>query len=273
LQMPNPFQIRGPERELASAPILRSASSRSWRDDAGVLLLRLVLGITMVWAGLGKFHSGQFTEDQAAYLESAGVRGLVATPGIAPIRDRYDKGDVRTDSVRALNLHALTLILYACANPKAGGEYVGPNRHGTSHITAAIDETGATRRILPRVLGIGSVPVVLAWSASLIQLVGGACVLLGVFTRPACVAIAVVIIGATWMTQIGPYAVGGAPGGWLGFMPPIEDGLHPHGWKTVLWQWGLITNAAAIYLIGGGRFGVRLKQAVQKNERSEQVFM
>ena len=240
-------------QHAGSVPLPQGSTQASrWRESVAVLVLRLILGTTMLWAGLGKFQHGQFTTEQAEYLKSAGVTALVPTPGVQPNHDRHFQGELPADSVRGLNVHYVTLITYACAQPHKGSAVLAPNRHGTQHISAGI-KSEADRNILPGLFGAGSMPVVLAWSASIIQLVGGVFLILGACTRTSCVLVATVMIGASWMTQIGPYTVGGAQGGWMGFLPPLEEGLHPHGWKTVLWQWGLIANAFTLALLGAGR--------------------
>jgi uncharacterized membrane protein YphA (DoxX/SURF4 family) len=91
----------------------------------------------------------------------------------------------------------------------------------------------------------------LGWSVSLIQFGGGVGMLLGLFSRSLGVGLCFAMLGATWMTQVGPILAGGAPGS-FGFLPPHEE-WHPHGWKTVLWQAALAAMGASIALTGPGR--------------------
>ncbi len=112
---------------------------------------------------------------------------------------------------------------------------------------APAEKPGMT--LWPARLSTGSIPVYLAWSVALTELVGGAAIFVGLLTRLAALGQAGVMLGAMWLTQIGPAIQGG--NALLGFLPnkPIFD---VPSWMPLLWQFALLLMAVGLFFAGPG---------------------
>jgi len=96
-------------------------------------------------------------------------------------------------------------------------------------------------------------PNVLAWSVALTELIGGVLMLVGLFTRLGALGLASVMVGAMWLTQIGPAMQSGDTV--LGFLPnyPAFD---PGAWMPLMWQFSLLAASLAVFLLGSGAIGI-----------------
>ena len=108
----------------------------------------------------------------------------------------------------------------------------------------------------PSGLDNGSLPVVIAWVAAILELVCGAALLTGFFTRMASLPLIGTMLTAMWLTQIGPAiqmdtAV-------LGFLPQGVFDMGPGGpvYAVLLWQFALAAMGFAMLLIGPGCFSI-----------------
>ena len=114
-------------------------------------------------------------------------------------------------------------------------------------------ESGGTMSLWPARLGDGSWPVYLAWAVAITELAGGLCVLLGLLTRLAALGLAGVMIGAMWLTEIGPAIQRGHAV--LGFLPDYAafDGMK---WQPLMMQFALCAAALALAFCGPGRLSL-----------------
>lgn len=262
-------------------------------------LLRLALGVTFIWAGMGKIAADiHVSGSKAARLANWGVltpdtggsnvpadsttspqgrptpketgegphtpsTGLpqtrVASAGerhvphvIRPAAfagDNYSAADFPTE-VTARRVYGIALMLHAAANPRQ-------NDDGKTPIP-----------LWPAFAAQGKIPVYLAWAVALVELAGGGLLLVGLLTRLAAVGIAGTMLGAVWLSEIGPAIQNGTT--ILGFIPEhpgaYDVALAPAGYVTLLWQLGLLAMALAVALLGPG--GLSLDGAMGKKPAS-----
>ncbi len=115
---------------------------------------------------------------------------------------------------------------------------------------------GSVGSYWPSWLSGGSWPVVLAWAAGLTELVAGAFVLLGIFTRFSAFALVCVMLCAMWLTELGPAIQAGKTFFYL--VPSREEGelFSVVVWQRWMWQFALICSAAALVLLGPGPLSI-----------------
>ncbi|MBL0870116.1 MAG: DoxX family membrane protein [Phycisphaerales bacterium] len=115
---------------------------------------------------------------------------------------------------------------------------------------------GSSGTFWPSWLSGGSWPVVLAWAAGLTELVAGAFVLLGIFTRFSAFALVCVMLTAMWLTELGPAIQAGKTFFYL--VPSREEGefFSVVVWQRWMWQFALICSAAALVLLGPGPLSI-----------------
>lgn len=91
-------------------------------------------------------------------------------------------------------------------------------------------------------------PVAFAWAATLTELIGGALLVIGLFTRLSALGISFTMLVAMWLTQIGPaIQVGGAT---LGFLPAYK--AFDPAWMPLMFQFSLFAAASAVLFLGAG---------------------
>lgn len=235
------------------------------------IFLRLCLGITFVWAGLGKvMNESAVSGDAAAVLANMGVIAPpgkptsmgprdamptlmsltgpqdqpkepapkepaatppVSTPAPAASTPHYTAADF-PEPVKIKNVHFITIMV-------ANATVVPMNDKGEP----------AKTRLLPAALGQPPWPVVLAWGAAITELVGGAMILVGLFTRFWALGLAVVMGVAMWLTQFGPAIQAGTTQ--LLFLPayPAKD---LQAWMPLFWQFSLFCSAMGVLCLGAG---------------------
>lgn len=249
------------------------------RDRVGLnvppLLLRLMLGIIFLWAGLGKISEYyDVSGESAAMLANMGVivppapspkleiprptetkppetkpaepkppepapgkaSGAAGAATIVPVAQPKSGAATRqftaTDfpsPVRVRRLFGLALLLHGAANPEAG-----------------------KTPLWPAGLATGSMPVYLAWSVAVTELAAGVFVLVGLLTRLSALGIAGVMLGAMWLTEIGPaIQTGKAVLGFLPDYPPFDP-----QWQSLLFQVSLCMAALALAFCGPGRLSL-----------------
>ncbi len=91
-------------------------------------------------------------------------------------------------------------------------------------------------------------PVVLAWAATLTELIGGALLVIGLFTRLSALGISFTMLVAMWLTQIGPAIQSGNTT--LGFLPAYP--AYSPDWMTLSFQFALFAAATAVLFLGPG---------------------
>ncbi len=248
------------------------------RPGISLFLLRLALGITFLWAGLGKvLLEDSVRGEQAAMLAKMGVIKVGAPsgkekpaskpapksdqrpaesparpvpkepgPGVPPALvavDRVQDQDLRPsdfpDPVRVTRVNMLAVVIARSANP-------------------GLDDAGASRMILwPPAMATGRWPVYLAWTVALTELLGGLCLLVGLGTRVFAFLLAGTMIGAMWLTEIGPAIQNGNT--FLGFLPRypgLEAAPSPDGYMTILWQFLILCTLLTLLAQGAGRISL-----------------
>lgn len=142
------------------------------------------------------------------------------------------------DSVEVKRVMGLALLIDQRANP-------------------GVDDQGQSLRPLwPPALAKGTIPVVVAWVAAIVELVCGAAMLIGFFTRLAALPLAGTMLTAMWLTQIGPAIQKGDA--LYGFLPQgvFDMGAGGYVYTHLLWQFALMMVALAVFLIGPGFLSV-----------------
>ncbi len=230
----------------------------SFRDSLAIsvtpLLLRVALGITFVWAGAGKvLETMPVQGEAAAALANMGVltptsvsptsaaredvpsRTLPPTliqpaeKPAAPAAKKYSAADF-PNPVEVKRLYGIALLIDSCAHPS--------------------DVDGTARMALwPPNAARGMWPSILAWAVALTELIGGFLLLVGLFTRLSALGIAGTMLGAMWLTVIGPAIQSGATR--FGFLPDYPA-FDIEKWKNLLWQFGLFMSALGLFFAGPG---------------------
>lgn len=193
------------------------------------VFLRIALAVVFFWAGAIKFlGTGPVGPDDARMLAEMGV---LRAPETAPGEAAFPEG------AEIKNVYYLALMLRQATNPE--GE---------------IGERGETLPpYWPPILGRGPWPVILAYTVAGTEVVCGVLVLAGLITRLWALGLAGVMLGAIWLTQIGPaYQRGDL---FLGFLPnyPLLDG---QAWSHFLYQFVLLMTAMAVALSGAGKLSL-----------------
>jgi len=136
-----------------------------------------------------------------------------------------------------------------------------------------VDDAGKQQMTLwPKALSTGSLPVVVAWVVAILELVCGAALLSGFFTRMACLPIIGSMLAAIWLTQVGPAIQSG--NAVIGFLPQgiFDIGIEGPAYAALLWQFALAAMGFAMLLIGPGYFSIdRLIFGVSTSAREEEA--
>lgn len=218
------------------------------------LFLRAVLAVTFVWAGLGKFMAEMPVSgnDASRLVEWGVIAAAPSAPATAPTPvevtpETTAPGGASPPPLMALQspappvgdgsavrqMYGIALGVHAAANPQ-------PRTDGSSPMA-----------LLPAEMGKSPWPVRLAWAASLTELIAGAFILLGLLTRLSAFSIAIVMLTAMWLTQIGPAMQSGNT---IAFFLPAYPAFDGEKWTTLLFQFSLFGSAMALTCLGSGAF-------------------
>jgi uncharacterized membrane protein YphA (DoxX/SURF4 family) len=215
------------------------------------LLLRLVLGLTFLWAGLGKFNAyDEVKGEQAARLANVGVLEL-------PKSSSDPKGDhAGPESGAQPTAPSATptpKLMYSAADFP---EPVRVRRMHTS-VTLRLLEAAEPREIQPGqpprsiwpAFAAGSNAPILAWVVAITDIAGGVCLLLGLLTRLWAIVLAGHMAVGMWLLLIGPaWRAGDAV---LGFLPR-HDPWDTAFWMNPLWILALLSMNLALVFLGAG---------------------
>jgi uncharacterized membrane protein YphA (DoxX/SURF4 family) len=241
------------------------------------IFIRLALGATLLWSGIGLVSAKVGVEgERAAALANMGVvpvAGASAAPA-APKSEAKPEPAVEkpvektpekpkdtgheqpplmqtagpeaaspakvygaadfAEPVEVARMHATTARAYEAAHPRARADGTAP------------------RALWPVALTRDRWPVVVAWTVSLGMLVGGAMVMVGLFTRLAAAMASIALFVTLWLTMIVP-AVHAGTAQW-GFIPPggawelNAAGESVHG----AFMWLVLQLAGAVSLVFAG---------------------
>ena len=239
------------------------------------ILLRLVLAATFIYAGAGKFLGEvTLTPEQASRLDAIHN----AAPMPAPTPPAAPVGDETTASRPPMVLLVQESQTAepepqpesqptAPADADTGADAVDPDSpefttpvptHRMVDMLTIMIHTNATpndegKALLPGFMASGKWPIWIANTVAVTELLGGIMVLIGLLTRLWSLGIAGVMVGALWMTSIGPVVVMGQPG-WPGFFEvlPAIDGFSSQGWQAWLWQASLLAGSLSLACLGAG---------------------
>ena len=109
-----------------------------------------------------------------------------------------------------------------------------------------------TMAIWPSWAAAGSWPVTFAWAAALGEFVCGAAILVGLFTRLSALSVVAIMLGAMWLTELGPAIQAGKT--FLYLIPTREAGelFSIPVWQRWFWQLAMMCSAAALAMLGPG---------------------
>lgn len=248
----------------------------SFRDSLAIsvtpVLLRLTLGITFIWAGAAKvLESMPVQGEQAAALANMGV---ITPVNVSPLQEsgvkdptkpadkasgeskpkpatvppalmqvetkaaepaaKYKASDF-PNPIEVKQLYGIALLIDSAAHPKAGADGKTP---------MALWPANASRGMWPSVFG---------WAVAITELFGGFFCLIGLFTRLSALGLAGTMLGAIWLTVIGPAMQAGTTR--FGFLPnyPAFDVTK---WKDLFWQFSLLMTALGVFFSGPGSLAV-----------------
>lgn len=213
------------------------------------LLLRVTLGLTILWAGLGKFNAyDPVSGDDAARLANVGALELPnadpkgdhagpesETSAAAPTRKLMHTAADFPNEIRARRMHTdVTLRLLKASEAKE------------------LDGGRPARRIWPTIAS-DSKAVLLAWIVAVTDVAGGLCLLMGLLTRLWAVVLAGHMATGLWLIVIGPaWQSGTAIGGFL----PRHDAWDMAFWSGPLWILALLTMSVSLVFLGAGSFSL-----------------
>lgn len=229
--------------------------SRSLAYHVAPIWLRLVLGLTFLWAGIGKVATfTTFPPEQVQLL----------------LDNNYIK-DATPDAARVRRVHGITLALLN-AGPKTNDTQPTPVLDASDAPTETIPETGfediegvtverrdaetgagvappAGMALAPAFATRGIVPGLLAWTAAITEILAALLVLVGLLTRLGALTLLGVIGVAAWLTQIGPAIASGDAN--LGFLP-AGNLWDPKTVSVFLWQLAIAAACLALCFSGSG---------------------
>jgi uncharacterized membrane protein YphA (DoxX/SURF4 family) len=207
------------------------------------IFLRIAVGLTFLWAGLGKvFDTVVIPPAGAAYLETLGVKPETPAPmptdelkpaetiptlkPAPPAAKRVEEG-----AVTLPRMYSLSILLNNASGP-----------------VKRSDGTEATP-IWPQWAASGKWPVYLARAVAVTEIIAGLFVLAGLLTRLSALSLAGVMFGAIWLTELGPTMQSGTA--ILGFIPNRPP-YAIDAWRALAWQLSLLMACMCLSFLGGG---------------------
>ena len=236
-------------------------------STVGPIFLRVALGVTFVWLGLGKMLATEpVTPEQAAILANmtVNVPGGATEPAKVPASD--SKPDTKTDSKTDTKTEsktpppAMALAGKPSAASFSGTDFQGGTRVARMYteISLAIDQAakpatdakgGTSSPIWPAALAQGAWPKYLAWTVTGCDIVLGGFVLVGLLTRLSSLVLAGHMMGAVWLVVVGPAIRSGTA--LLGFLPNNEA-FDVQAWMRPMWILLLLCSSLALVCVGSG---------------------
>ncbi|MBX3364873.1 MAG: DoxX family protein [Phycisphaeraceae bacterium] len=212
------------------------------------ILLRLLLALVFLWAGLGKVVEKDFevTSENARTLVDWGVvseddvrhllppSAMGAGPSIILAQDT-DAPPATGKPVKVQRLYSMSVMLRTVSSP---GKF--PDDH---------DRAGQDKMPLaPAFAGKDKTPIYLAWAVALTEIFAGGFMLLGFLTRISALGLVGVMLGAVWLTEIGPAIQSGST--MLGFLPKRD--MFSGVWMQLFFQLSMLLGALAVFFSGPG---------------------
>ncbi len=243
------------------------------------VLLRIALAMTFIWAGASKFMAPMALspEQEATLLEiRSGATPTDAPTETPPDFDDAAPAEIDEDSVAMERGYTLTLVQDGDAPTEPPAESLdaapdataeadaSPTYTGKDMLTIDIKEMATPnaegKALLPAFMGRGKMPIWIALSVSLVELIGGVLILLGLLTRVSSLMIAGVMVGAIWLTSIGPVVIYGNSG-WprfLQILPAIDYSTQGNAmetfaaWQSWTFQLAMLMASLSLACLGPG---------------------
>jgi uncharacterized membrane protein YphA (DoxX/SURF4 family) len=174
----------------------------------------------------------------AAILTLAQVTAPPMSPDAGKVSERIYAASEFPDELQVARVYSLAMLIHGAGHPPM--EKADPT---------SSQPPVPQRNLWPTRFAEGWWPIGLAWTVAVCELLGGLCVVLGMFTRVSALVLAGTMVGAIWLTEVGPAMQAGTVV-W-GFIPN-RDFFAIDVWKTLFWQLSLLTSALALALLGAG---------------------
>ncbi|MBU6412531.1 MAG: DoxX family protein [Planctomycetes bacterium] len=247
----------------------------SLASGAAPVFIRCALGITFLWAGLGKcFESDRLNPQDAAILANVGVitseqairpaalggGGLTlaqltigqatvpANPPVNPPASNPGNGAPASSPAAPPPAPTVSLRTYTAADFPNGASVL--RLHGvTLKLVKAANPPAGQTAVWPKILDQQPWPVAFAYAAALTEVLCGFLALTGLLGRFAGVLLAMVMGCAIWLDQLGPAIQSGQT--MLGILPR-HGGFDIAAWRPLLWQLSLLMCALSLACTGSG---------------------
>lgn len=251
------------------------------------IFLRIALAIIFLQAGLGKvLTTSQVQGEGAAALANMGLAippstapaaprapatpapaiPAPATPNAAPVIDGEDEPVIEGDgegevqgSLPGAGVPSIVRVQSASGPLYVPSDFPEPVEVRSLYNLALMINTAANPPVAedgtvpppiwPAWASTGPWPIVLAWTASITELLAGLFLLIGFLTRISGLAVAWIMLVAIWLTQCGPAMQGGTA--FLGFLPThgLLDGM---AWQKFMYQFLILCAGLALVFGGSG---------------------
>ena len=235
------------------------------RDSLAHLSIRLALAAFFIWTGGSKlFYTNDYAGEAAATLANMGVLTPPGTPtvppAVPPAQENLVPPSVPDPAGSEPEVHAPAGALIAAQ--AGGGTWTGadfdePVTARRLHTVTLMIKRAAEHGRWPGFLASDQAIQATAWGVCVVEFIGGILVLVGFFTRLACVGLAGAAAGALVFTTILPAMAAG--GTFLWILPPHQL-ENPDAWVMAWSPWLLrffaFMGALAILLGGPGKLAV-----------------
>jgi uncharacterized membrane protein YphA (DoxX/SURF4 family) len=257
----------------------------SLANSAAPVFIRMALGVTFLWAGLGKcFESDRLAPQDAAILANVGVitTEQAVRPAVPAAQDTHSTSGGLTLALALVQVQPNTqppgvgkaapqelLTPGGLAPPSQAPPptlQVSPARQYTAadfpegatvlrlhmvtlKLVKAANPPAGAPALWPKFLDRSPWPVALAYAAALTEVLCGFLALTGLLGRFAGFLLAMVMGCAIWLDQIGPAIQSGQTS--LGFLPN-HAGFDVAAWRPLLWQFTLLMSALSLMCTGSG---------------------
>lgn len=238
------------------------------RDRIGLnfppLLLRIMLGVIVLWMGLGKLL-GTFEVDgqRAATLANMGVITPASAKPAEPAKPAETKPaetkppEGKTGARAPLG-YSITLVAQPAKGQYTAADFPEPVKVRTLYVLALylasvgepLPDGKPPATIVPAMFTKAPWPVYLAWTAAVIETLAGVGLLVGLMTRLWALLLAGRMLAAIWLVLIGPAIQSGHTV--LGFLPDYPA-FDAEKWKAPMLQFALLMASAALLFLGPGR--------------------
>jgi uncharacterized membrane protein YphA (DoxX/SURF4 family) len=168
----------------------------------------------------------------------------------APKQEIFYHAGLFPQPVSIKRLYRLSLLVFRAANPVSQAPAAASASPNSAPVAIASDQP---RKLMPGAFARGVRPVVIAWMIAIGEVIAGSLLLMGLLTRFAAIFCGGLMLGAIWLTELGPAIQAGNT--MLGFLPKREL-WDPELWKTLFWQCSLLAACGALALTGSGFFGL-----------------